>query len=453
LTCDVPPELVDEMTELAGCREKRSRLLPARAVVYFVLGLCLFSGADSMGPPGYRSVMRSLMHGARHVAGLAVPSASALCRARQRLGAKPFELLFERLAGPVAAAGEAGAFALGLLLVAWDGTGIDVPASAATIAAFGTAAGAGPQLRLMALVECGTHAVIGAAFDGLARASEHVLARRLLACLRPGMLLLADRNFPGWELWGLAAGTGAELCWRVQDRRVLEPVVRLPDGSFTAVMPTPEAARTAWKRRQRGLPPLSDGHRVRVIEYSLTVTRRDGTSRTEAFRLVTTLLDPQRAPAAELAALYHERWEAENGYAELKTRLRGAGFTLRSRTPELACQEMWAFLIVWQAISALRRQAAAQASTDPDRASFTVAIRIARDHARTWHDVPADRDRAIAAIISDLLPPRRDRQCPREKKRPRNTYPTRKTGQPRPPGTVTYAIHVTTNATQPAPSP
>jgi hypothetical protein len=458
LTCEIGPGLVDDVIDVAGCREKRARLLPARAVVYFVLGLCLLSSEDSMGPPGYRSVMRSLTHGVRHLAGMAVPSRSALCKARKRLGSKPLELLFDRLRGPLAAAGAAGAFAFGLRVVAWDGTAIDVPGTPANIAAFGCPAGGGPQLRVLALIECGTHAIIDAAADGFAVTSEHVLARRLLHALRPGMLLLADRNFQGWELWGLAAAGGADLLWRARCALVFTPLQILPDGSFISVMPTPDDARRGWWLRRRGLPQA--GHRVRVIEYAVTVTSQDGTTRTEAFRLVTTLLDPGQAPAAELAALYHERWESENGYGELKTRLRGAGFILRSRDPDLACQEMWAFLALCQALSGMECQAAGQAGIDPDRLSFTVTLRIARDHARTQQAILTPdglalaRRQAIADMLADLLPPRRDRQYPREKKRPRNsTFPARKNNQPLPPGNITYRIHATRNAQQPAQTP
>ena len=458
LTGEIGPQLVDEAVDLAGCREKRVRLLPARVVVYFVLGLCLFSGADSMGPPGYRSVMRSLTHGVRHLAGLPVPSRSALCKARRRLGSKPFELLFDLLRGPVAAAGAAGVFAFGLRVVAWDGTGIDVPGTAENAGEFGGPAGGGPQLRLLALIECGTHALIDAAFDGFARASEQVLARRLLHALRPGMLLLAGRAFPGYQLWGLAAATGAHLAWRVRSSAVLTPVQYLPDGSFLAVLPTPHDARQGWKLRARGRPQA--GHRVRVIEYAVTVTSAGGAARTGAFRLVTTLLDPQAAPAAELAALYRQRWEAETGYGELKTRLRGAGFILRSQAPDLACQEMWAFLAVFQALSSLQYQAARQAGLDPDRLSFTVTIRIARDHARTQHalltpgGLARARQHAITDMLADLLPPRRDRHYDREKKRPRNSnYPTRKNDEPRPPAEVTYRIHVTPKTPQPPQTP
>src|SRR5499427_2038795 len=206
LTGEISPGMVDQVIELAGCREKRRRLLPARTVVYFVLGLCLFSGADSMGPPGYRSVMRWLTNGLRHPGGVVLPTSSALTRARQRLGARPLELLFGLRRGPLAVAGTPGAFAFGLRLVAWDGTGIDAADTAANAAAFGGVQGGGPQLRLLALIECGTHALIDAVFDGVAQASEQKLARRLLPALGPGMLLLADRNFPGYQLWGWPPG-------------------------------------------------------------------------------------------------------------------------------------------------------------------------------------------------------------------------------------------------------
>ncbi len=459
LTCEVSPGLVDEVVDLAGCREKRSRLLPARAVVFFVLGMCLLSGEDSMTPPGYRSVMRSLTHRLRQAAGTAVPSAAALCRARQRLGAKPLEMLFERVRGPLAARA-AGALAFGLLVVAWDGTTVDVPVTAANVAELGCPGGGQPQLRLMALVECGTRAVIDAAFDGAARASEQVLARRLLAALRPGMLLLADRNFPGHELWGLTAATGAHLLWRAKAGLVLTVLETLPDGSWVSVMPTPQDAREGSSRRRRGLPPREPGHRIRVVEYQVTAAAADGTVRTEPFRLLTTLLDWQLAPAADLAALYRQRWESENGYGELKTRLRGAGFILRSRSPELACQEMWAFLVVCQALAAMKCQAARQARIDPDRISLTAALRIARDHARTQHDIldpqglARARAQAVTDILADLLPPRRrTRRSPREKKRPRNTYPARKAGQPRPPGNITYHVNITRKQAQPAQTP
>src|SRR4051795_7379720 len=188
LTAQIGPALVDEVVAAAGATQRRVRLLSARAVVSFVLALCLFSGADAATPPGYRSVARSLTNGLRHLPNAGkIPSSPALTRARQRLGPAPLRLLFDRVRGPRAAPATPGAFAFGRRLVAWDGTGIDAPDTAANAAEFGRAGGAGhPQLRLLTLLECGTHALLGAVFDGFDRASEPVLARRLLDRLEAG---------------------------------------------------------------------------------------------------------------------------------------------------------------------------------------------------------------------------------------------------------------------------
>lgn len=447
LTAEITPELVDEVIDLSGCREKRQRLLPARAVMYFVLGLCLFSGADSHAPPGYRSVMRWLTNGVRHLHGLALPTSSALTRARQRLGSKPLELLFDLRRGPLACEGTAGAFAFGLRLVAWDGTGIDVADTPGNAREFGVTQGGNPQVRLLALTECGTHAIIDAAFDGVEKASEHKLARRLLHALSPGMLLLADRSFAGHELWGLVIATGADMAWRLKKNLILPPVKILDDGSFLSIMPTPAENVRLGQARARGRPSrkLPQGHLIRVIEYTVTVTTAGGRTRTEPFRLATTLLDCTQAPARQLAAIYHERWEIETSYGELKTRLRGAEFTLRSRSPDLASQELYAFLTIYQALCALRADAARTAGTDPDRISFTVTIRIARDHAATAQPAGQDQARrhAITDIITDLLPARRNRQCERVKKPARNTFTAKKRGETPPAARATYTITIT----------
>lgn len=187
------------------------------------------------------------------------------------------------------------------------------------------------------------------------------------------MLLLADRNFPGYELWGLAAGTGADLLWRIKKNTVFVPVRVLPDGSFISVMPTPAETRVHGQARAAGRPldRIPEGHTVRIIEYTVTIRAADGSTRIEPFRLVTTLLDHHRAPARELAALYAQRWEIENGYGELKTRLRGTGFILRSKSPELVTQEVYAMLTVYQALSTFKTETAASVGIDPDRISFT----------------------------------------------------------------------------------
>jgi hypothetical protein len=457
LTEEIGPDLVEEVIELAGCREKRQRLLPARAVVYFVLGLCLFSGADSAAPPGYRSVMRWLTNGLRHLHGLALPTSSALTKARQRLGSKPLELLFDLRRGPLATAETAGAFAFGLRLVAWDGTGVDAADTPDNAREFGITQGGNPQVRLLALTECGTHAIIDAAFDGVAKASEQKLARRLLHALTAGMLLLADRNFAGHELWGLVAATGADMVWRIKKNLVFPPVQVLPDGSFLSIMPTPAESVRHGQARARGkaLRRAPQGHLVRIVEYTVTVKTSDGRGRIEGFRLVTTLLDHEQAPAAKLAAVYHERWEIENGYSELKTRLRGAAFILRSKVPDLVCQELFALLTIYQALCSLKTEAAEKAGIDPDRVSFTVTVRIARDHAASPRPENQSQNRrdAIRDILDDLLPQRRGRQCERVKKPPKNTFPTKKRGETPPASNASYKIKITRKTHPPAQMP
>ena len=276
----------------------------------------------------------------------------------------------------------------------------------------------------------------------------------------PGMLLLADRNFPGWELWGLAAGTGADLAWRIKKNLVFTPSKVLPDGSFLSVMPTPaENLRLGQARAAGRIPPgPPEGHTVRIIECTVTVRAADGTTRIEPFRLATTLLDHQRAPAADLAALYHQRWESENGYAELKTRLRGAAFILRSRSPGLARQELFALLTVYQALCALEAEAARQAGIDPDRISFTVTVRVARDHAAshtiiTPRSLDLARRQAIGDLLGDILPRRRNRQYERVRKQPKNNFQAMKQGQKRPPSRITYKIKVSRKASSPAQTP
>lgn len=463
LTREISPELVDEIVAATGRRERRRRLLPAAAVVYFVLGLSLFSSADSLVPPGYRSVMRWLSNGLRHLRGTLLASSSALIKARQRLGVEPLQVLFARKRGPLGGPDTPGVFAFGRRLVAWDGTGLDLADTPENEQAFGRLQGGSPQLRLLTLTECGTHALIDAAFAGItgpAGLSEHKLARQVLCSLQPGMLLLCDRNFAGYELWGLAADTGADLLWRLKSNVVFLPLQVLPDGSFISVMPTPaEGIRHARVRAQGAVldQPLQ-GHIVRIIEYMVTVAASDGSSRSEPFRLVTTILDHELAPAKQLATLYHERWEIENSYQELKTRLRGAEFILRSKSPDLVRQELFGFLTVYQALCSFRAEAADEAGIDPDRISFTVTVRVARTEVTNQAAAtPATLDRAralaIGDLLADLLPPRRARQYERIRKAPKSNYTIKKHDHVRIASQVKYKIKVTRKADLPARTP
>jgi hypothetical protein len=413
----VPTAVIDEVLARTGRVQQRVRRLPARVTVLFILALSLFSGM------GYRSVWRELTHCAGGSAGRA-PTSSGLTRARRRVEVKPMRELFIRLRGPRANEATPGAFLAGLRLVSWDGTQLDVPASAANDAVFvptrsrrGVAAFG--KIRLMMLIEVGTHAVIDAVFG---TDSEQVLAQRLTPALTPGMLLLGDRNFPSWKLWAHCTERGAHLLWRVKASRLLPRLGTFADGSWLAVLPKPGTG----SRR---------GFWVRVIEYTVTVTATDPrtgqvTHRTELFRLLTTICDPELANANELAACYRQRWESESGYQELKTFQRGPRAVLRSTDPDGVYQELYAYLITYQAIRSLIVQAAHTEGIDPDRLSFTTALRA----VRRWISTASTASTrvlavAVAAALTEIgqdQHQRRTRSSPRAVKRSQASYPAKR---------------------------
>jgi Insertion element 4 transposase N-terminal/Transposase DDE domain len=441
---------------------RRDRLLPGRLGVYFVLGLCLYSHLP------YGRVLAELSAGAGRALAAArwrAPAPTALTGLRRRLGERPFELLFARVAGTLPAGREPWSHVCGLLAVAWDGTAVKVPASPENIAFFGRPghrrkkedpAGTGhyPQARVVALVACGTRALIGAAAGPL-RAGEQALAAGLAGCLRPGMLLLADRGFYGWQLWRQAAGTGADLLWRVRSGLHLPVVRELPDGSWLTVLNDPAAVRRRTRRngerRRRGsrLPPdtgpLPGAVTARVIQFTLTVTGDDGTVRTERYRMLTTLLDWRAAPARDLAESYARRWAVETAFRELKTYLRGPGRILRSRDPALARQEIWAYLITYQAIRAVIARTAAGTGRDPGRLSFTAALHAIR--AGTAGSPARALAEAEAAILAVPVPDRRGRVCPRAVTEPSSPFPSRR-NQPGP-RHAAYTLTITTGQATP----
>ncbi|SEE67234.1 Transposase DDE domain-containing protein [Streptomyces sp. 2231.1] len=366
LTRALPPELVDEVVAECGRVEQRSRLLPARVVVYFVLAMCLFSGQ------GYEEIARLLTHGLERVRRWEkpwqVPTTAAIGRARRRLGPEPLKVLFDRVCRPVATQETAGAWYRRWRLVAVDGSTIDVPDTEANSAFFGRpGSGRGqqrsayPQVRVAALVECGTHAVFAAATGPLS-VHEQRLVPGLLSRLEPGMLVMADRGITGFELWQATSATGADLLWRVRKNVVLPVLEHLDDGSYLSRI----VARGDHRHR--------DPAPVRVIEYTL------GDDHDTVYRLVTTIRDPAQAPAKELAALYHQRWEIENTLDEIKTHQGGHQLVLRSRDPAGVEQEVYGFLLVHHALRETIHHTAHQAGLDPDRISFTRTLHAARRH-------------------------------------------------------------------------
>jgi len=316
-------------------------------------------------------VLRCLLEGLRWLWGaeaVKVAGKSGISQARSRLGEAPLRRLYDEVVRPVATRATKGAWYRGWRLVSLDGSCLDVADTEANRAAFGVPGAsrgesAFPQLRFVALVENGTHVLFGAQLGRYAE-GETTLAHAVLGALRPGMLCLADRYFFGHALWQAASATGADLLWRVKHNLRLPREAVLADGSYLTTIYASDKDR----RHRTG------GVRVRVVEYRL-----EGVAGSEPlYRLVTTLRDPAQAPAAELAALYHERWEIEGALAELKTQLRGARVVLRSKTAALVRQEFWGLLLAHFAVRGLMHEAALRADEDPDRLSFAHAVRVVR---------------------------------------------------------------------------
>lgn len=366
-----PRATVEAVIEASGKREQRVRMLPAWLVVYYVLALALFM--DMGGGRVMRKLAGTLSWAARGVT-VVLPSEEALSRARARLGPVPLRLLFEQVAGPLATTTTPGGFWRGLRVLSVDGTTLDVqdtPANRDRFGGPGTASQAGkpiaggfPQMRVVALAECGTRALIAAKLGSYAM-SEKALTIELLPLLGKAMLVLADRNFPGYDLWSQGAATGAELLWRVGSAFPLPVLAVLADGTYLSELAVPRELRRA------GAKPIT----VRVVEYHLLDA---DAAPTETFVLITTLLDPDAAPAAELAELYHARWQIENAFSAFKSQLKGDGVVLRSKTPDGAEQELWALLCAYHAIRELICAAAELTDRDPLRLSFVDALDAVR---------------------------------------------------------------------------
>lgn len=375
LTRTFPVELVDRVIDQYWCREQRVRALPTRLVFYFVLALCLFPQES------YQSALKILLGAfGRQADERRVPAIGAIVKARRRLGSEPVETIVRAVIQPVADRQTLGAWYRDWRLTAFDGTTFTVPDSEENDREFGrpgSGRGEGktayPQLQAACLVELGTHAVFDARLDAYA-AAETMLIEEMFPALRPGMLVLADRHVYSFHRWRRAAATGADLLWRVPSNLTLRPVEHRPDGSYIAEV----------------IPPAKSGmvsSRIRVVEYKLPNVQ-DG--KDELYRLVTTVLDHDQAPAKELAALYHERWDVEGFFKQIKSVQLNDARIFRSKSPDGVRQEFWAHLAVHYATTRIIVDAAQHAGLDPDRISHKNTVRIIR--SRIW--------------IPDSFPPR-----------------------------------------------
>ena len=371
-----PPSKVHAALEATNKASIRQRDLPAHVVVYFVIALALYMQSS------YREVLRCLLEGVQWLldpsTAMKVAGKSGISQARTRLGWEPVRLLHDEVVRPIAGPSTKGARYGEWRLVSLDGSTLDVADEAANDAAFGRpgasrGSSAYPQIRFVSLVENGTHVLFASQMADYAT-GEISLAKSVLAGLEKGMLCMADRQFYGFALWTRAQATGADLLWRIKKNMRLDKEQQLPDGSYLSRIYPSERDR---RRKTNGVT-------VRVIEYRL-----EGVPDAEPiYRLLTTILDHEKAPAHELAALYHERWEIETSLGELKTHLRGARIVLRSKTPDLVRQEFYGLLMAHFAIRSLMHEAALKADEDPDRLSFLHAVRVVRRKMTTSVAIP-----------------------------------------------------------------
>lgn len=384
LAVAVPWWKVADAVAVCGRAEKRSDAkLPAHVVAYLTMALCLF--ADDPYEEVAAKVTGSLSEWGRWNAAWPVPTASGITQARKRLGSEVLRETFVRVAEPVATAETRGARMGRWALMAVDGFELDVPDTPENAAEFGYA-GSGanrsafPKVRVVAVAECGTHAFVDAEIAPVGT-GEKTCAAPLLSRLAKDWLLTADRGFYSFGAWGRARGTGADLLWRAPTGLRLPVVEVLDDGTCLSVLVNPKYrerrrdAVIAAAKAGEDLDP-EDGYLVRVVEYD--VPDRDGK---ELITLLCSILDPGAARPDQLASAYHQRWEEETGNDQLKTHLRGPGRVLRSRLPDLVYQEIWAYLLVHHAVSALISAAATAADIDPDRVGFSKALRLFRRSA------------------------------------------------------------------------
>jgi hypothetical protein len=379
-----PLDRVSAAVAAAGKTSRRQRDLPAHVVVYYVIALTLYMQVS------YREVLRCLLEGIRWLLGpeweVKVAGKSGISQARTRLGWEPLKQLHDEVVTPIAVKRTKGAWYRDWRLVSLDGSTLDVADTPGNEKDFGRPSAsrgtsAYPQVRFVSLVENGTHVLFGTRLGGYAE-GEITLAHKALPSLKKGMLCLADRNFFGFDLWKKARATGADLLWRVKKNLRLACEERLSDGSYLSTIYRSD------RDRRRG----TQGIRVRVIEYAL-----EGVADAEPmYRLLTSMLDPDQAPAQELAALYHERWEIETALDELKTHLRGSKIVLRSKTPDLVRQEFYGLMLTHFAVRGLMHEAALKAGEDPDRLSFLHAVRVVRRKLPQFVAIPPSTEASVS---------------------------------------------------------
>jgi Insertion element 4 transposase N-terminal/Transposase DDE domain len=423
----IPQETIERILTEQHAHAPRERKLTMTLVIWVVIVMHLYARVAIGG------LLAKIGHGLRLIwpgVPAALPAPSALTYRRYQLGARPLVGLFHAICRPLATPGTRGAFLGGLRLMAIDGSIKDVPDTPENDRAFGRhgtdrGPAAFPQLRLVTLTECGTHAVVDAGCWPC-HTSERQGASRLLRSLGPGMLLMVDRGLYSAAMVVQTRRRQAHVLFRIPAGVKFPPIRRLADGSTLVWLEetTPGGKKTGKRRR------------MRLIEYTLTDPARPGHG--ERHRLLTSLLDPERFPARELACAYHERWEIEITIDEQDTHQRLLAQPLRSRKPVGVIQEVYGLLLAHYAIRSLMHQAALSVDVDPDRLSFVHALRVVEDAISDLEIVapeqlPGHWVRLIAEIAAGRLPARRPRSNPRVVKRKMSNFPLKRAQHRHPP--------------------
>jgi hypothetical protein len=376
-----PSAVIEDILNEQGRNSQRIRTMPAVAGSYFCMALSLYPECAYEQVFSTLSEGLSWMYSKPSAAGLPneppTMAKSAISKMRGKLGYQPLASLAQRCCIPLAdAQRHPDAFYKGLRLVAIDGSNFELPDEPENIAAFGypgsrTGHAGYPQAQCAVLVECATHAILGANI-GTYRASEWSVCESLLQRLGQGMLCLADRGFNGYSHWKAASATGSDLLWRCQANRKLPVLKALADGSYLSMI-YPSDVDSEKKRKASEL-----GITVRVIDYTLPAAPVTPLSEPGRYRLLSTLLDEDRAPALELAALYHERWEVESVFDELKTHLLKSRRVLRSKSPDLVRQEFYGWVLAHYAVRWLMHEAASAHRLKHRDLSFVASLHIVR---------------------------------------------------------------------------
>lgn len=408
-----------------GKRSVRERDFPNHIVVYFVIMMAFYMRSS------YDAIIEALLLGLEFITGtscdMKTTHRSSIIRGRERVGWEPLAHLFDTHVHPIATKETVGAWYAGLRMVVMDGTTFEVADSDDNSLYFprsaGKSPGAFPRLDTVFLAEAGTHLVFGISAT---TSKEHAksmmkmekqdgeltLAKKLVPKLKRGMLLLCDRLYPGYELINSVIATGAHLLWRVKNGIRLDVEKQLPDGSFLSRL-----HGKSDRNRKHGVA-------VRVINYKLKGVGK------ENYRIITSLLDHKKAPAHELAALYHERWEIETVNSEAKVHLKPSKTPLRSKSFDLVIQELYGLMLGHYIVRRMMHQAALQTQQDPDNISFKHAVQVITSNIPDYEQssISETKKRVTKAILRRKVSSSRGRQNPRQVRRWRNKYPVKKVG-------------------------